>query len=449
MRRSGLRFLAISSAVALLISAYGRAESRPRYGGSMRVELVQTPSLVPGAPDANDAISRLIYDSLVRLDDQARPQPALATTWEAQSGARRWQFWLRSGVKFHDGTLMKAADVAESLTAANPAWHVRAVGASVVLEFDDPMPQLAAELALSRNAIYHGSAGTGAFRLVSANNGRFVLQANDDYWDGRPFLDTVEILTELSLRDIAVDFAAGRADLADVDPAARTREIATSQPIELLALGINAPQAPLSDPRLREALSLAIDRTAIHRVLLQRRGDITGGLLPNWISGYDFLFPTAQDTNRAHELVRQVANVRPLSLTYDRRDALARSVAERIAVDARQAGIILRPTAADDPRSGDIAVRRVPVPSADAQVALFQVLQELGASPEPAASLQAVYEMESEFLRRRTVVPIAHLPLELRVSPRVRNWTMAADGDWGLEQVCVTNVKPEDTGGPR
>ena len=101
MKRIGFLFLAVSS---LLSNAH--AATRPHYGRALRVMMRTAPaslepiqSLAPSAPQ----IAGLIFDTLVVLDAQARPQPALALSWSAESGNRRWQFPVRPGVTFHDG----------------------------------------------------------------------------------------------------------------------------------------------------------------------------------------------------------------------------------------------------------------------------------------------------------------------------------------------------------
>ena len=69
---------------------------------------------------------------------------------------------------------------------------------------------------------------------------------------------------------------------------------------------------------MREAVALSIDRTAIHNVLLQKQGEISGALLPRWLSGYAFLFP-ANGIWRAHGRLRPA----PVACrsAYDRQDA--------------------------------------------------------------------------------------------------------------------------------
>src|SRR5437899_6252135 len=102
----------------------------------------------------------------------------------------------------------------------------------------------------------------------------------------------------------------------------------------------------IQDARLREAISAAIDRPSIADVVLQRQGVPAGSLLPNWLSGYAFLFPTAQDLPRTRELLtatgREVSHAAPLVLVYDSGDEEARAVAERVAVNLKEAGIAVQ-----------------------------------------------------------------------------------------------------------
>src|ERR1039457_1913155 len=77
------------------------------------------------------------------------------------------------------------------------------------------------------------------------------------------------------------------------------RKVWSSAPVRVLAVVFH-PR--IADARIREALALAVDRTAIYNVLLQRQGEISGALLPQWLSGYAFLFPTTIDLARARAL---------------------------------------------------------------------------------------------------------------------------------------------------
>src|SRR5712692_6335155 len=124
MRRSAWYFLAIVSiclAAATLWSA-----ARPRYGGTLRVEMrVAVASLDPTeGPDANRAakekLATLVFDRLVQLSDDEQPQPQLALSWQHDVEMKGWQFRLRPGVKFHDGSPLTAAAVVAALQRALP-----------------------------------------------------------------------------------------------------------------------------------------------------------------------------------------------------------------------------------------------------------------------------------------------------------------------------------------
>ena len=151
MKRIAFLFLAVSS---FCLNAH--AATRPRYGRTLRVAMRAAPaslepiqSLAPAALQ----VAGLIFDTLVILDAQAHPQPQLAVKWSAESGNRRWQFTIRPGVTFHDGTQLDADIAAASLRAANPSWQVSSSGNSVLIMTDAPNITLPAELSLPRNAI--------------------------------------------------------------------------------------------------------------------------------------------------------------------------------------------------------------------------------------------------------------------------------------------------------
>ena len=117
---------------------------------------------------------------------------------------------------------------------------------------------------------------------------------------------------------------------------------------------------------MREAVALSIDKAVIRRVLLKGHGDITGALLPQWLSGYSFLFDGKRDVARARQLA---AGSPPLTFAYDRQDAVLRSIGERISVNAMEAGITLRPGNG----AADVRLVTIPVTSRDELAALADI----------------------------------------------------------------------------
>src|SRR5437660_341526 len=155
------QWLVVSS---LMVGALAAAETRPQYGGILRLAMRAAPaSLDPAELDlrgnaqtdsfARRSLTGLMFDTLVTSDANGRIEPALATAWQAAQGSQRWQFQIRRGVKFHDGTPLTAEIAAASLRSGNPSWKVLADGDSIVIERDRSDPGLLAELALPRNAI--------------------------------------------------------------------------------------------------------------------------------------------------------------------------------------------------------------------------------------------------------------------------------------------------------
>ena len=123
MKHFGLLSLVAAS---LFVTAVAPGSIRPHYGGTLRVVMRDAPSSLdpvdPSQPDSltTRSVSRLIFDTLVILDGRGRTQPGLASSWQAEPGNQRWQFTIRRGVTFQDGTAVSPDAVAASLRTANP-----------------------------------------------------------------------------------------------------------------------------------------------------------------------------------------------------------------------------------------------------------------------------------------------------------------------------------------
>src|ERR1035441_1549658 len=190
------------SCIIALVTLPVAARTRPHYGGTLHVETEGDPWQRP-----NGIARRLVYDGLTTLDSRGTVQSALATGWESDNADHRWQFRLRPGVHFHDGSPLTATAVVQSLNLDCPAncpWvAVRAVGSIVVFTSDAPMPNLPALLAGDQFLIAltvtedgktpNGNIGTGPFQVTSFNNELLTLSANETCWQGRPFADAIEI----------------------------------------------------------------------------------------------------------------------------------------------------------------------------------------------------------------------------------------------------------------
>src|ERR1022692_4284285 len=97
-----------------------------------------------------------------------------------------------------------------------------------------------------------------------------------------------------------------------------------------------------------------------------RQGEISGALLPQWLSGYAFLFPGAADLGRARQLA---SGARPITLGVS--DATARPIAERIVLNARDAGLAVSVT--PQAANADVVLLELRIASADPEKALAQL----------------------------------------------------------------------------
>jgi peptide/nickel transport system substrate-binding protein len=466
MKRTWSRRTALSSALLLAMAA--AAATRPHYGGVLRIGIAERiATLDPAEHDGNAGariarlrITPLIFETLVRQQPDGSLRPGLARYWTSGPNFRRWQFWLRAGVIFHDGVALTPEVAAKSLAGVITDCTARASGEMLVLDCQSPHPALAAELAMPEHAIVRRTAantieGTGPFVVSQWRAGeRAVLSAWDEYWGGRPYVDTLEITLGQPERDQLLALQLGRTDVVELAPGEAARaglrtdirsnaRISISPPIELLALNFAHSSKAVADPRVRAAINFLVDRDAIAAKLLQREAQPAATLVPGWISGYGAAFSAAADSQRAGELLAQArqpsgAPLAPITLQYDAADPLSRLIAERIAVDAREIGLPLQ-TAGAPGGAADVVLEHLAISSLDPAAALMQVAAELRL-PAPAIAddaLESVYRAESALLNDRWVVPVVFVKRSWAVAPRVRNWMLPPDGRWHADDLWV------------
>jgi MarR-like DNA-binding transcriptional regulator SgrR of sgrS sRNA len=273
--------------------------------------------------------------------------------------------------------------------------------------------------------------GTGPFAFNDQDQPRSLV-ANDGYWGGRPFVDKIQIVTGRSIRDQWLDLSVGRADVVEVPPeqlrqAQQQRlTVVASQPVELLALEIGETGA-MANPMLRGAIAEAVDRASLFNVIFQKQGEVTASLLPQEMTGYSFVFPSARDLNKAHVL-RGGLSSPPLTLGVESGGPMMLA-AQRIALNLREAGFDVQPVDLNHVQHPDLALRKLPIESVDAAAAMEGLLRAAG---EPAAvsrqSSAALFRAEQEFLDRKTLVPLLDLPRAYATGPRVRDFQLNAEG---------------------
>jgi ABC-type transport system substrate-binding protein len=394
------------------VSITASAATRPHYGGSLTVELSSGWIAVDSAASA---LSIPITETLVRLNARGSVEPAICVAWQHDADFKRWRFSLRPKVTFHDGEPLTGATAAPSLLAAlkkkYPDISIQTGGQAIVIQSSVAMPDLLLALAAPGAAVLRKSEtnpliGTGPFRVTAWEPGqRLVVAAFEDYWNGRPYLDSV-----------TVGLVAGQAhaDIFDI-PFGLTRRVLP----EGIAIWSSAPRTLVAitsanaQPGLLQALALVIDRAPLVNVLAQRKGEAAFSLLPQWLTGYAFLFQTSPDVARAKQIASQL-HLGAITLSYPPNDVFLRSVADRVALNARDAGITIQPT----PSAGStLRLIELPLESADTTTELGRIAAGLGAGYIDTSKPEALYETERSLLGR--VIPLLHLRETYGIATRV------------------------------
>ncbi len=465
----------------LLLASNLRATKHPKYGGTLRVELQLTKLSLdprewkPGSVVAaeNTKLAALIFDRLLTLDDYGRFQPALATEWSHDPSGKTWQFKLRQGVKFSDGSALSPKDVVAALQPLLPSGlQIAATENGIQIRAAHPVPDLLEQLACGRYFVFRAQSdssllGTGPFALAentqpsssAFNPARLTLRANEDAWSGRPFLDAIEVTVGWpALRQI-LNLQVGRADIIDIPPdlVRKARQdnlrVWSSPPATLIALRFDEAQPAASNPHLREALELALDREAMANVLLQRQALPAPALLPQWLSGYAFLFGTPMNLDRAKQIRASLppnlaGGGDPLRLRVDASGDLMKLLGERVAVNARQANISIQlvshPSTSPSIASPSAALHLFVwhFDSLSPRIELLNLARYLhsdtaGEALPETMDTEKLYAEERRLLEERQVLPLVLLPDYVGIAPYVRNWSVAPSGEWRLADVWL------------
>jgi peptide/nickel transport system substrate-binding protein len=488
-------FAAISIALAFLAATEANA-GPPRYGGTLHVKLrAANVSLDPRqwtagswASAENEKLGSLVYDRLVTLDDYGRFQPALATEWSHDAASKNWQFKLRTGVRFSDGSLFTAPDAVAALQATlGRGFEISASENAISVRAARPSPDLLELLASGRNFIFRPQRdgtllGTGPFFVAESADAaaselnptaikpaRIRFQANENCWAGRPFADFVEVtLGEPALRQL-LDLQVGRADIAEISPdlVRKGRQeglrIWSSAPVTLVALRFDdALAAPASDP-LREALWLAMDRDTMANVLLQRQARPAAALLPQWLTGYAFLFESPMNLQRAKELrasfpASEAGATQALRLHVDAPGDLFKLMGERVAVNARQANLLVQVAGAGGASGSSVPPDGLHLfawhydslsPDAALETMVKQMPDGTDITANPGDPEQ-LFAQERRLIEERRILPLVLLPEYVGIRATVHNWSASPWGDWRLADVWLEaedSMFPKTTGG--
>lgn len=464
----------VAAFITLFIVLTASASTRPHYGSTAHI-LIQhrinslDPQVETEYQGDRDKISRLVFETLTQIDAQGRVQPHLINSWQSEAALRVWQFQLRLA-NFQDGTAVTSTVVVASLKTMSPEWKFTIYSRQTfTIETPTPSPHLPELLSLPKFAIVKRLSdttlvGTGPYKVSQWQPGEHALfTANDDYWGGRPYPDAIEVQMDASLREHLLERNLGHdhAALLGLDQVRAleqtSQNVILSRPAELLVVLFLQPdqatrggKKPI-DPRMREAIADTINRPAISNVLFQKRAASATALLPQWLTGYEFMFPDKLDPEQAHKLRNQAGTLAPVSLAYDFSDPVSKMVAERIAVDAHEAGITVQPVgdAHINTKSGrkastaDAVLLRLPLKALDVSAALVGMADDLDLPPETLATMVSagrpdeLFAAERKVLEDFRVIPVAHLSQALWLNNTTHNWQQLANGGWNLDQMWV------------
>ncbi len=261
------------------------------------------------------------YDPLVAFSERLELQPALAESW-SQVDATHWRFTLRPDVRFHTGGTLSAEDVVASLERArthplSALRHylvgvnaVRADGPlAVVIATDAPVPDLLNRLtfvlvvprAQATLDPINAPDGTGPYRFVGVAADGAVIAKAWPGWRGRPEIEDVRFEFAQTDEVAARRLIDGKADVCHLLPDAWVTEIAgtaglrvVEQPrlaVQLLGvhpeLAAGATRRALSDPRVRRALLLALDRQSWLRKVYRGNGLVATQYVHPTVFGFD------------------------------------------------------------------------------------------------------------------------------------------------------------------
>lgn len=356
-RRTGGFALALLASLVLLGHGLAQEAPPPSYGGEVVVAIAADPPGWDPSSSTSQEIPRVVYhnvlEGLVRFDSAGEIVPALAESWTTSEDGLTWTFAVREGVSFHDGTPLTLEDVVAKFERAldpdsghtHPEYYemideVQAdEGAhAVVFELSRPSSSLLYNLARPDSIIPPAASaetqrsqpiGTGPFRFASYREGSEVrLEAFDGYYlDDLPYLDAVtfRIIGDPNTRFAALQ--AGDVDLigtalapehfrqAQDDPALKgTEGTATTE----ITLAMNNAREPLSDLRVRQAITHAIDKTAIVEGAMFGLGTVIGTHMSPAEPYYVDLTDTyPYDPERARELLADAGFENGFTISFE------------------------------------------------------------------------------------------------------------------------------------
>ncbi|WP_417585902.1 ABC transporter substrate-binding protein [Nitrincola sp.] len=250
-----------------------------------------------------------VVETLVDVSPEGELLPGLATHWEVSEDRLSWRFYLRDDVVFHDGRLMDATSVVNSLEGARqqhgtlaqvPVDQLQAGDGVVEITLSSPYHLLPAVLAHYANVVISPDSfdeegrvtqllGSGSFRLTSvAPPHKLRVERFEEYWGQVASIASAEYLTGHRGESRVLQARSGQTDISyTIDPASTgilSRVSHVNLHSELIPrsilIKVNSGHPYLKEVEARQALSLALDRSGIAAAVLRAPGSEANQLIP-------------------------------------------------------------------------------------------------------------------------------------------------------------------------
>ena len=287
-------------------------------------------------------ISFNLFDNLVARHPDGKLHPSLSTGWKL-TAPTQWTFQIRKGVKWHNGDPFTSADAKYSLERTwdpNVKTRVSTVFTTIdkidapnpetlVITTKKPDPLLPARLAfyggqivpqkyvsaVGGDAFNAKPVGTGPVRFVSwTKDDRIVLEANPDYWGGKPDFDRMIVRAVPEMAPRVAGLLKGEVDMITQlppDQGERVNGNASTRVVGALyaglyVLAVNSKVKPLDNPLVKQALSLGVDRDIIVKELWRGRGIVPSGPIAKGDNHFDAALPALKyDPKEARERLKK------------------------------------------------------------------------------------------------------------------------------------------------
>lgn len=273
------------------------------------------------------------YNRLVSYNEETGEfEPELAEKWEMSDDGMVYTFYLREGVKWHDGSDFTADDVKYSVergietgSGIYPSVSHATVIDPYTIEIHMLEPnsllmdkQWNGDACIIKKDIGDDAAqniiGTGPYKLKEWVTGdHLTIEANPDYWGEQPKIKTIKFVTMPEANTRLISVQAGDVDAAPIT-AANVKQASSDENLTVLSkestqnnyIGLNVNYEPFSNKLVRQAIAYAIDKESLIEAQLEGYGTVSNTMVPSMISGYDdSIEGYTYDPDKAKELLAE------------------------------------------------------------------------------------------------------------------------------------------------